>query len=375
MALGVIGCAAVITTHPTPPRAQAKAVENGTGYQFCTYKHREVHDLERSLRLTVPLTTRGRHEEHQYLDAIRDIIATGVVRDDRTGTGTVSKFGVQMRYSLRDDTLPLLTTKKVFWRGVAEELLWFLSGDTSAKTLQAKNIHIWDGNGSREFLDKIGAPVPLGSGAVLFQSISPTNPPATRRRCCVQAWGTARRATWGRCTASSGATLAPSTPTCTPTTRMLGGACASGGATESTKHRSQLPRCRGAGVDQVADVIHKIKTNPNDRRIILSAWNPAALPEMALPPCHMMAQFYVARGELSCQMYQRSGDIFLGVPFNIASYALLTRLLAAVCGLKAGELVHVLGDAHVYSNHIGPLQEQLVRYVALLLARRQRLQR
>lgn len=122
--------------------------------------------------------------------------------------------------------------------------------------------------------------------------------------------------------------------------------------------------CRGAGIDQVADVIHKIKTNPNDRRIILSAWNPAALHEMALPPCHMMAQFYVAKGELSCQMYQRSGDMGLGVPFNIASYALLTRLLAQVCGLKAGEFVHVIGDAHVYTNHIEPLKEQLVRCVA-----------
>lgn len=235
----------------------------------------------------------------------RDIIATGVVRDDRTGVGTVSKFGLQMRYSLRDNVLPLLTTKRVFWRGVAEELLWFLSGDTSARTLQDKGVHIWDGNASRDFLDKAGL--------------------AHREE----------------------GDLGP----------VYGFQWRHFGAAYTDMHGDYS----GAGVDQVRDAITRIKTKPTDRRIIITAWNPAAIPEMALPPCHMMAQFYVEAGELSCQMYQRSADMGLGVPFNIASYALLTRLMAQVCGLRAGELVHVLGDAHVYTNHIEPLMQQLER--------------
>jgi dihydrofolate reductase/thymidylate synthase len=245
------------------------------------------------------------HEEMQYLDQIRDIISTGSVRGDRTGVGTISKFGMTSRWSLRDDVFPLLTTKKVFWRGVAEELLWFVSGNTSAKALQDKNIHIWDGNGSREFLDKSG----LGHREV--------------------------------------GDLGP----------VYGFQWRHFGAKYETMHSDYA----GQGVDQLAEVIKTIKTNPSDRRIVLTAWNPAALKEMALPPCHMFAQFYVCDGELHCQMYQRSGDMGLGVPFNIASYSLLTRLIAQVCGLRAGEFVHVLGDAHVYRNHVGPLLEQLER--------------
>jgi len=207
-----------------------------------------------------------------------------------------------MRFNLRK-TFPLLTTKRVFWRGVVEELLWFISGSTNAKVLQEKGIHIWDGNASREYLDSIGLKEREEGdlGPVYgFQ--------------------------W----------------------RHFG-----------ARYTNMNADYSGQGFDQLADVIHKIKFNPEDRRIILSAWNPADLKLMALPPCHMFAQFYVAKGELSCQMYQRSCDMGLGVPFNIASYALLTCMIAHVCDLVPGDLIHVLGDAHVYRNHVGPLLEQL----------------
>ena len=278
--------------------------ENGVDFQFATYRNRALHGLARSVRPSGAGAAAARHEEHQYLDAIRDIIATGVVRDDRTGTGTISKFGMTSRWSLRGDTFPLLTTKRVFWRGVAEELLWFISGDTSARTLQDKNVHIWDGNGSREFLDKSG---------LAHREVGDLGP-------------------------------------------VYGFQWRHFGAAYSDMRADYA----GRGVDQLAEVVRAIRTRPDDRRIILSAWNPAALKEMALPPCHMFAQFYVAGGELFCQMYQRSGDMGLGVPFNIASYALLTRLLAQVCGLRAGEFVHVLGDAHVYKTHVEPLLAEQV---------------
>jgi len=357
----------------------------------------------------------GVHPEQQYLALIRDILRSGVRRGDRTGTGTLSKFGVQMRFSLRDGILPLLTTKRVFWRGVAEELLWFISGDTSARTLQDKGVRIWDGNGSREFLDKSGL--------------------SHREE----------------------GDLGP----------VYGFQWRHFGAEYKDMHADY----EGQGVDQLKQVVDKIKTKPNDRRIILSAWNPAgealhpgeavrrafilprmtaasdrslastccpglrrsvataapattafagfvvaspspaAIPDMALPPCHMMAQFFVANGELSCQMYQRSADMGLGVPFNIASYSLLTVMLAHVAGLKVshadancrrpytaqrsvrrctagthapprssypppsqpGDFVHVIGDAHVYLNHVAPLRRQLDReprpFPSLRLAR------
>eukprot|EP00947_MAST-08B_sp_MAST-8B-sp1_P002349 g2349.t1 len=252
--------------------------------------------------------TPGEHEEIQYLRLVREVLDHGASRDDRTGTGTLSVFGRTMRFSLRDGCLPLLTTKRTFWRGVAEELLWFVSGATNAKLLQDRNIHIWDGNGSREYLDSIGLPdrEEMDLGPVYgFQ--------------------------WRHF-----------------------------GAAYTDMHDDYA----GKGVDQLAQVIEKIKTKPCDRRIILSAWNPAAFEgpkKMALPPCHMFAQFYVANGELSCQMYQRSADMGLGVPFNIASYALLTHMIAHVTGLKTGEFVHVIGDCHVYKDHVDPLKEQLLR--------------
>ncbi|CAM9780840.1 unnamed protein product [Scytosiphon promiscuus] len=247
----------------------------------------------------------GNEEEMQYLDLVRDILDNGVRRGDRTGTGTLSKFGVQMRFSLREDRFPLLTTKRVFWRGVAEELLWFVAGCTNANVLKERGIHIWDGNGSREFLDGLGL------------------------------------------TEREEGDLGP----------VYGFQWRHFGAEYTDMHADYT----GKGVDQLAECINKIKTNPEDRRIVLSAWNPSDLGKMALPPCHMFCQFYVAEGELSCQMYQRSADMGLGVPFNIASYALLTRLVAKACGLRAGDFVHTIGDAHVYVNHVDALREQLRR--------------
>eukprot|EP00922_Rhytidocystis_sp_ex-Travisia-forbesii_P037820 GHVS01056329.1.p1 GENE.GHVS01056329.1~~GHVS01056329.1.p1 ORF type:complete len:587 (-),score=71.89 GHVS01056329.1:196-1956(-) len=244
------------------------------------------------------------HAEFQYLDAIRDILATGSQQSDRTGVGIISKFGCQMRYNLRE-TFPLLTTKRVYWKGVVEELLWLIRGDTNATHLSDVNVKIWDKNATREFLDAQGLhhrqPGDLGP-VYGFQ--------------------------W----------------------RHFG-----------AEYKDMHTDYSGQGKDQLAECLHKIKHNPTDRRIILSAWNPKDLSQMALPPCHMFCQFYVCNGELSCQMYQRSCDMGLGVPFNIASYALLTILMAHVCGLKPGDFVHCLGNAHVYLTHVEPLRQQLTR--------------
>lgn len=210
-----------------------------------------------------------------------------------------------MRFSLRNNSFPLLTTKRVFWRGLAEELLWFIKGDTNANHLAEKNVHIWDANGSREFLDNLG-----------FKERE------------VGDLGPVYGFQW----------------------RHFG-----------AEYKDFNTDYTNQGVDQLKEVIETIKTNPTDRRIILTAWNPSAIPKMALPPCHMMCQFYVYNGELSCQMYQRSCDMGLGVPFNIASYSLLTIMIANVTGLKPGEFIHVTGDTHVYNNHIEPLKEQLKR--------------
>lgn len=231
-------------------------------------------------------------------------IFLGVEKGDRTGVGTVSIFGAQMRFDMRN-SFPLLTTKRVFWRAVAEELLWFVHGCTNAKILQDKNIHIWDGNSTREFLDKLGF------------------------------------------TDREEGDLGP----------VYGFQWRHFGA----KYRTCHDNYNNEGVDQLKQVIHTIRTNPNDRRIIMSAWNPMDIPQMALPPCHCLAQFYVSNGELSCQLYQRSADMGLGVPFNIASYALLTYMIAHITDLKPGDFIHTLGDTHVYKNHIEPLKEQLQR--------------
>lgn len=209
-----------------------------------------------------------------------------------------------MRFNLRNQ-FPLLTTKRVFWRGVAEELIWFLKGSTDAKELQAKNIRIWDGNSTREFLDAAG-----------FHDRE------------VGDLGPVYGFQW----------------------RHFG-----------AEYKTCNSNYENQGIDQLKDVIERIKTNPNDRRIIMTAWNPTDVPKMALPPCHCFVQFYVANGELSCQLYQRSADMGLGVPFNIASYSLLTYMIAHVTNLKPGDFVHTFGDTHIYLNHVEPLKEQLKR--------------
>ncbi|KAH8334585.1 hypothetical protein KR059_011768 [Drosophila kikkawai] len=246
-------------------------------------------------------------DEQQYLDLLDHIIANGERRIDRTQVGTLSVFGAQMRFNMRGDSFPLLTTKRVFFRAVAEELLWFVAGKTDAKLLQAKNVHIWDGNSTREYLDKLGH---------------------TER--AVGDLGPVYGFQW----------------------RHFG-----------AEYHTCDDDYSGQGIDQLRQVIETIKNNPSDRRIIMSAWNPLDIPKMALPPCHCLAQFFVSqdRGELSCQLYQRSADMGLGVPFNIASYALLTHMIAHVTGLKPGDFVHTMGDAHVYLNHVDPLKEQLQR--------------
>ncbi|KAF5277603.1 hypothetical protein FQA39_LY06096 [Lamprigera yunnana] len=245
------------------------------------------------------------HEEYQYLNHIRQILNKGIKRGDRTGVGTYSIFGAQMRFSLRNNVIPLLTTKRVFWRGVAEELLWFIKGSTNAKELTEKKVHIWDANSSRQFLDQMGF------------------------------------------TDREEGDLGP----------VYGFQWRHFGAS----YKGVNANYEGEGVDQLSEVIETIRNRPTDRRIIMCAWNPVDLPKMALPPCHCLAQFFVADGELSCLMYQRSADMGLGVPFNIASYALLTIMIAAVTGLKPGEFIHTLGDSHVYCSHVEPLQEQLQR--------------
>ncbi|KAJ3681149.1 hypothetical protein LUZ60_015638 [Juncus effusus] len=293
-------------------------VENNIRYSFTTYvkvhnnnnisnnnddeKKKDKFEIENFAFL--PKIVYEKHEEFLYLKLVEDIIKNGASKNDRTGTGTLSKFGCQMRFNLRK-SFPLLTTKRVFWRGVVEELLWFISGSTNAKVLQEKGIHIWDGNASREYLDSVGL------------------------------------------TQREEGDLGP----------IYGFQWRHFGAEYTDMHADYT----GKGFDQIKDAINKIKNNPDDRRIIISAWNPSDLKFMALPPCHMFAQFYVENGELSCQMYQRSADMGLGVPFNIASYSLLTCMIAQVCGLKAGDFVHVIGDTHVYRTHVTPLEEQLLK--------------
>lgn len=224
------------------------------------------------------------HEEECYLNLLRTVLKSGTYRDDRTGTGTYSIFGAQIRFSL-DKAFPVLTTKKLHLRSIVHELLWFLKGDTNVKYLRDNKVTIWD-----EWADENGD---LG-----------------------RVYG----AQWTDWQSSD-----------------------------------------GSSVNQIDDVIHSLKNNPDSRRHIVCAWNPGELKQMALPPCHALFQFYVAHGELSCQLYQRSADIFLGVPFNIASYALLTRMVAQVCGLKAKEFVHTFGDLHLYANHVEQAKLQLTR--------------
>lgn len=220
----------------------------------------------------------------QYLDLMKHVLEHGVKKEDRTGTGTLSVFGYQMRFNLSEG-FPLLTTKRLHTKSIIYELLWFLRGETNIKYLQEHGVNIWN-----EWADENG-----GLGPVYGAQW--------------RSWATAD----------------------------------------------------GRSVDQIKQVIEQIKSNPDSRRLIVSAWNVGEIPHMALPPCHLLFQFYVADRKLSCQLYQRSADIFLGVPFNIASYALLTMMVAQVCGLRPGEFVHTLGDTHLYLNHIEQARLQLTR--------------
>jgi thymidylate synthase len=220
----------------------------------------------------------------QYLNLLQHILDTGVKKSDRTGTGTISCFGYQLRFDLQQG-FPLVTTKKLHLKSIIHELLWFLKGETNIEYLKQNGVSIWN-----EWADENGELGPV--------------------------YGKQWRSWEG---------------------------------------------ANGKTVDQVSDLINQIKKNPDSRRLIISAWNVADLPEMALMPCHALFQFYVADGKLSCQLYQRSADVFLGVPFNIASYALLTLMVAQVCDLEAGEFIHTFGDVHIYSNHIEQVQLQLSR--------------
>lgn len=220
----------------------------------------------------------------QYLQLCKDLLENGVKKEDRTGTGTISTFGYQMRFDLKKG-FPLVTTKKLHLKSIIHELLWFLNGDTNVKYLQDNGVRIWN-----EWADENGELGPVYGHQ------------------------------WRSWTGADGTT-----------------------------------------VDQISDLIHQLKNNPDSRRLIVNSWNVTEIPKMALPPCHCMFQFYVAEGKLSCQLYQRSADVFLGVPFNIASYALLTLMVAQVCDLEPGEFIHTFGDTHIYLNHLDQVKLQLSR--------------
>ena len=252
------------------------------------------------------------HQEYQYIFLIRKIIAEGVKRKGRNGT-TISLFGPQLRFSLKDKTIPILTTKKLAWKTCFKELTWFINGHTDNKLLQEQNVKIWNGNASKEFLESRGLDYEENDlGPVYGHQWRHFNAPYS---------------------------------------------------TSKTDYTGQ-------GVDQLKYVIDALKNsdenstkeNRYSRRLVVSAWNPCQIDEMALPPCHIMFQFYVnGNDELSCSMYQRSGDVGLGVPFNIASYSFLTHIIADMCGLKAGEFVYTIGDCHIYDDHIDALLEQVQR--------------
>ncbi len=255
----------------------------------------------------------------QYLDLLRKISTEGAVKTDRTGTGTKSIFGHQMRFDLSEG-FPLLTTKKVFLKGIIHELLWFLKGDTNISYLVDNGVHIWDNDAYRHYGE-----VARASG------IEPIERDAFLEK----------------------ARLMESSP-------IDGYRYGDLGHVYGSQWRS-WQGVDGKVVDQIQDVLKQIKNSPDSRRMIVSAWNVAEIEDMALPPCHVMFQFYVADGRLSCQLYQRSADTFLGVPFNIASYALLVMMMARECGLEAGEFIHTLGDTHLYLNHFDQVEEQLSR--------------
>ena len=270
----------------------------------------------------------------QYLDLGQKILNEGHIKNDRTNTGTKSIFGYQMRFDLAAG-FPLLTTKRVPFGLIKSELLWFLKGDTNIRFLLAHNNHIWD---EWAFKNYVESPDYQGPDMTDFG-----------RRCLVdEAFNQVYQAQL--------ADFCQRILTDDAFAQKFGDL----GKVYGYQWR-HWQTSRGEVIDQISDVIEQIKNTPDSRRLIVSAWNPEDIPSMALPPCHTLFQFYVADGKLSCQLYQRSGDVFLGVPFNIASYALLTHLIAHQTGLQVGEFIHTLGDAHLYSNHFEQMQEQLSR--------------
>ncbi|MEQ3444596.1 thymidylate synthase [Enterococcus cecorum] len=270
----------------------------------------------------------------QYLDLGQKILNEGHIKNDRTNTGTKSIFGYQMRFDLAAG-FPLLTTKRVPLGLIKSELLWFLKGDTNIRFLLAHNNHIWD---EWAFKNYVESPDYQGPDMTDFG-----------RRCLVdEAFNQVYQAQL--------ADFCQRILTDDAFAQKFGDL----GKVYGYQWR-HWQTSRGKVIDQISDVIKQIKNTPDSRRLIVSAWNPEDIPSMALPPCHTLFQFYVADGKLSCQLYQRSGDVFLGVPFNIASYALLTHLIAHQTGLQVGEFIHTLGDAHLYSNHFEQMQEQLSR--------------
>ncbi|OUN51547.1 thymidylate synthase [Enterococcus cecorum] len=270
----------------------------------------------------------------QYLDLGQKILNEGHIKNDRTNTGTKSIFGYQMRFDLAAG-FPLLTTKRVPLGLIKSELLWFLKGDTNIRFLLAHNNHIWD---EWAFKNYVESPDYQGPDMTDFG-----------RRCLVdEAFNQVYQAQL--------ADFCQRILTDDAFAQKFGDL----GKVYGYQWR-HWQTSRGEVIDQISDVIEQIKNTPDSRRLIVSAWNPEDIPSMALPPCHTLFQFYVADGKLSCQLYQRSGDVFLGVPFNIASYALLTHLIAHQTGLQVGEFIHTLGDAHLYSNHFEQMQEQLSR--------------
>lgn len=261
----------------------------------------------------------------QYLDLLEDIKTNGVKKGDRTGTGTVSVFGRQLRFDLNEG-FPLLTTKKMFLRGIIHELIWFLQGSSNIKYLVDNDVHIWDEWPYKHYLQKQGKNVPPSDSEEWKQGIKKFTEKIKADEKFAKKWGEL-------------------------------------GPVYGYQWRN-WPAPGGEHIDQITKVIDTIKNDPGSRRMIVSAWNVADIDEMAkagLPPCHLLFQFYVADGKLSCQMYQRSADTFLGVPFNIASYSLLTLMIAQTTGLKPGEFVHTFGDTHIYLNHLDQVNEQLKR--------------
>ena len=264
----------------------------------------------------------------QYLDLLQDIRDNGAGKDDRTGTGTRSVFGRQMRFDLSEG-FPAVTTKKLYMRSIIHELLWFLAGERNLEYLAQNNVHIWDEWPYRHYVE-------ITEGRTVTAEETQTDAWRSGMKAFIETIKTDHdfAVKWGD--------LGP----------IYG---------YQWRH---WPDGKGGELDQIQRVIDTLKTNPSSRRIIVSAWNVADVDEMAvagLPPCHTMFQFYVSEGKLSCQLYQRSADTFLGVPFNIASYALLTHMVAQVVGLEVGEFVHTFGDAHIYNNHIDQVNQQLER--------------